>query len=492
MPTKRVFKIIRGLALIVSLFLMIPTSAYSSSYLGFGRLKEQNPVDGKDIGNGQCLLFLGPYGDFLADNEYLLLLGDEDVEDGFDAEVFGDFEIDRNGRIRSFPDDEAVRGFFQQFVEEQVGDPDLDVEIQKVNVKVKRKLRRGDEVIRCRVRIKVGLFDGDDLVDTVLVKYRGTGLNFAGFQGEFQDENASSQPKSTLALAQEESSCPFPNLTPDTQFCEPRTCLLDFAGFQWWTNYQFDRHNGYYYNGGLRTVFSPRNAFVDSEGLHLRIKKDNVGGGLEWTGSEVVAVRNADGTPASLGFGTYLVNLKLKSAASWNELDRNVAVGLFTYQKDKSGDDKNPYRELDLAEISRWGHVAGTACNNVDPRLCEGNSQFALQLWNAKSENLHRYTIDGSVSEITLVMVWSGANQPVTFRQYNGGFNLDNLPANPDNEFTTSADQNPFVPDSECERFHMNFWLGNFGESKNGKNPGPSNNQDQEVVITNFQYRPVN
>jgi hypothetical protein len=62
-------------------------------------------------------------------------------------------------------------------------------------------------------------------------------------------------------------------------------------------------------------------------------------------------------------------------------MDPTVAFGAFTYERDGTGDTKNPNRELDLAEISRWGRRDNAACR-IDPQaLCEGNSQFALQLW---------------------------------------------------------------------------------------------------------------
>lgn len=106
--------------------------------------------------------------------------------------------------------------------------------------------------------------------------------------------------------------------------------------------------------------------------------------------------------------------------------------------------------------------------------------------------NVHRYTITDNVQEITLVMEWTVANQPVIFKHYNGRFTLETLPGSPDNIFTTTPDQNRFMPDSDCQRFHMNFWMANFGKAVNALNPGPSNGQPQDVVITNFQYQPIN
>jgi hypothetical protein len=66
-------------------------------------------------------------------------------------------------------------------------------------------------------------------------------------------------------------------------------------------------------------------------------------------------------------------------------------------------------------------------------------------------------------------MQWLAPNQPVTFKQYNGAFTLATLPGTPaDNQWTTSANQNPFIPASDCQNFHLNFWMGDFSQAVNG------------------------
>lgn len=284
-------------------------------------------------------------------------------------------------------------------------------------------------------------------------------------------------------------NCTPPNLKLDVnvnrKYCGTDDCLIQFAGYWWWTNYQYTGPPNWFWNQGQ--AWSPRNAFVDSEGLHLRVRKDDLGGGIDWMASEVVAVFKSDKkTLASTGYGTYLVSARIKSAPSWDKLDKNVAFGLFTFQNDKSGPSQNPYREIDLAEISRWGTPP---CSNVsDKRLCIGNAQFAVQEWDKLQSNVQRYSIADGVKEITLVMKWTAAKKPVSFAQYNGIYTLDNLPASPNNKYTTTAEQNNFIPDDACQLFHMNLWMGNYGQGD--KHPGPSNNVEQEVVVTNFQYRP--
>jgi len=188
-----------------------------------------------------------------------------------------------------------------------------------------------------------------------------------------------------------------------------------------------------------------------------------------------------------MSYGTYLVTATIKTAASWAEMDTNVAFGVFTYERDQTGTSDNPGRELDLAEISRWGNYGG-GCRISPPVLCPGNAQFTVQKWDANPKNLHRYTIAPGVQTVTLVMQWTGANQPVTFSQYAGAYTLDTLPATPAYTWTTTPEQNPFIPASGCQQFHLNLWMGDFTDASGGYNPPPS--AVQEVVVSNFQYRP--
>ena len=95
-------------------------------------------------------------------------------------------------------------------------------------------------------------------------------------------------------------------------------------------------------------------------------------------------------------------------------------------------------------------------------------------------------------------MSWHDANKPVTFKQYDGSYDLSSLSSPsappPNNEWTTSgADnepkegQNPYVPATNCERFHLNLWMGNYPDAVDNFNPPPAS-LPQEVVVTNFQF----
>lgn len=328
----------------------------------------------------------------------------------------------------------------------------------------------------------------------------GSAATFAGAQAQSFPETA---PCPTSQLA------PF-KLAPLPQYCPTANCLVPFANYQWWTAYTFNNQEGFY-NGGLGTAFAPAHVYVAPDGLHLKVNNDvNLGGPPnQWTGAEAVLMFNRDNSEANLGYGDYLVTAKLITATSWAALDPNVALGMFTYERygpynpntdphyQPRGGSNNPWREIDLAEISRWGwdHKNPPNCpfggnngnfpNNI---LCTGNAQFALQsvpIGGAQMVQRYQISKDYEYKTITLVMKWHGASQPVVFEEYHGAYTLEFLPA-PAFTWTTPASLNQFVPGvadpASCQRFHLNFWFGNYPN-----HPPPSS--PQEAVITNFQFR---
>ena len=266
--------------------------------------------------------------------------------------------------------------------------------------------------------------------------------------------------------------------------------------------YHFNTQTGYY-NGGLRTIFPPNNVSLGTDGfLHLKVaEQDNCRdgtGSIVWCRAEAVVMffDDANGKQANLGYGDYLVEAKLVSPplATWADYDPNVAFGVFTYERPMSGTDNNPNREIDLAEVSRWGwdHSGPvTKCpyyGKYDGKfnlqeLCNGNAQFALQDYRLKAGMVKRYVV-GPTKEITLIMRWRAGK--VTFEEYNvGGLTLKGSLPNPDYIWETpndsrepTKDLSAFVPtdtrpggELSCQRFHINVWLGNFPQSKNGLNP---------------------
>jgi len=310
-----------------------------------------------------------------------------------------------------------------------------------------------------------------------------------------------------LALAQ---SCPTERLAPfglaPDSHCNGNGCLVSFKNYEWWTAFTFNRSEGFY-NGGLGTIFAPEHFTVNGDGsMMLKMAKD-WNNNREWAGAEAVLMFKGTGTqtPANLGYGDYLVAASFTSPpqADWSSLDPNVAFGLFTFERPATGTSYNPAREIDLAEISRWGwnHVGtcpfrGTQNQFQRSILCTGNAQFALQDFTRKAGMVQRYSIPAGPKDITLVMKWRA--EQVTFLEYNqGGLTLATLPGTPDNQWTTpnsgSTDLSNFVPNQAgCQRFHINLWLGNYeGKAPYAPHDGPTNNADVSVVVKDFEFNPA-
>ena len=81
------YHIIGSLVLLLFFVLTLSTNVHSSSFHGTGKLKELNPVDGRDKDRGHCLFYTGPHGDFLQEGEFLLFLIDDEHEDGVELEL---------------------------------------------------------------------------------------------------------------------------------------------------------------------------------------------------------------------------------------------------------------------------------------------------------------------------------------------------------------------------------------------------------------------
>jgi hypothetical protein len=326
----------------------------------------------------------------------------------------------------------------------------------------------------------------------------------------------------------------------------PNGCLVSFKNYQWWTSYVYNPSGGYYYNHGLQTIFAPEHAFVDAQGLHLVANNDiDLGGGKVWSGAEAVLMFDSDTNEVNLGYGDYLVTANSPAGTFWNTMDPNIAVGMFTYERYGSspfptfGGPDNPNREIDLAEISRWGwdHNPNNDPNDTCPYiplknngefiqrvLCGGSAQFATQLVPKSEISVQRYDTGSNISQITLVMQWR--HDKVTFLKFNGAYTLDTLPTpgtgetwtkkgevrkgtqpvytdnsfkvpTPDElarfipnpkEVKPNPKDTPTKPPQSCARFHLNLWFGNFPMAVNEVNPPPTSRQ--EVIITNFEYKP--
>lgn len=251
--------------------------------------------------------------------------------------------------------------------------------------------------------------------------------------------------------------------------------MLEFAGCYWWTNYPFNISNsGYWF---INQQWDPRGAYVDAEGLHLKMKQSQLPNGpSQWSSVSLVLwgyTANNPNTATHIptrsypGFGRYLIAAETPNG-TFDQLSNQCCFGAFTYQFEADNTITNSHRELDMLECSRW----------YNPKMST-NAQFTLQPWENDTNNVHRISIDSSKSQITLLMDWQDENTAVTFNLYYGLYTFSNLPATPDITWTTAANQNQFIPNEGCQTVHLNLW-----RQPQGKYPA----SDQEVIIKNFQY----
>lgn len=257
--------------------------------------------------------------------------------------------------------------------------------------------------------------------------------------------------------------------------------MLEFDGYYWWTNYPFGISNtGYWFNN---QQWDPRCAFVDADGLHLQMKQTLLPNAphKQWSSVELVLWGETINNPNTLtnipertypGYGRYLVAAESVSGM-FNDIANNCCFGVFTYQFQADNSIINSHRELDMIELSRWGKIN-------DPT----NAQFTLQPWEATPQNVHRVALNTEKSKITIVMDWQDENAPVVFSIYYGVYTLKTLPTKPDITWTTTSNQNKFIPNEGCQTVHFNLWR----QPPNVVYP----QENQEVIIKKFEYQKKN
>ncbi len=183
---------------------------------------------------------------------------------------------------------------------------------------------------------------------------------------------------------------------------------------------------------------SESDVWVDQAGsLHLRI----VGRDGRWYCSEVIL-------DDSLGYGQYSCVIE----SPVDSLDPQAVLGFFTW--DEAAPAAN-YHEIEI-ELSRWGELAND------------NAQYVVQPSDTEG-NLHRFML--ATSEPTLHRFrWCWDR--IEFASLLGNQLL--------HAWTYEGADNP-VPGTES--FRLNSWL--YGGAP------PLNGHDAEVVISDFQYYPV-
>jgi hypothetical protein len=189
-------------------------------------------------------------------------------------------------------------------------------------------------------------------------------------------------------------------------------------------------------------LFSASNVRRTDDGaLHLSITKS----GRTWSCAEVILDH-------ALGYGTY----EWTVSGPVDQLDRNVVLGLFTWEDAPSSSPTN--REIDI-ELARWG-------SSTDPT----NAQYVVQPYDNPG-NLQRFAVPAATS-VTLRFTWS-PGQVVA----GGSARLSDGSTVQLQSWTNTG---PDVPTPANERVHMNLWL------YDGK--APSDSKPVDITLTDFTY----
>lgn len=264
------------------------------------------------------------------------------------------------------------------------------------------------------------------------------------------------------------STLPLPSINSNSlSYCtgngQANTCLLNWGGYDWWTNYHWSQNSGIWV-GGQNQIYDPNNIWADSAGLHLKVQQGTYGGKNLWASAEAVLYQE-------LGYGKFVFTVT--GLAAWMAANEsNLVFGAFTFQPTANSNTKNQYIEVDALEVSRWGNPSGNDA---------GTAQFVVQPYDATPDNRHIIQLDPTKCDpLTIEMEWSGAGVAVTYNAYYGAYNTGSLPATPDITWITPASVLPYVPQTDGELFHFNFWQ--FGGQ------GPSDANAHELVITDFEF----
>lgn len=196
--------------------------------------------------------------------------------------------------------------------------------------------------------------------------------------------------------------------------------------------------------------FSNTNVWVDKQGqLHLKITRRNG----RWYCAQITSEK-------FFGYGKYIFYLKGRI----DQLDKNVVVGLFTWDKDAH---ESHYCEIDI-EFARWG------------QLINDNAQFVVQPSGNRPENKHRFNIQLKGKYSTHSFNWKG--KEVFFQSFHDHYLV---PPN-NNHVIKSWDYNTSenILESENVKVKINLWLF--------KGMPPSDNREIEIIIKKFEFVPQN
>lgn len=215
---------------------------------------------------------------------------------------------------------------------------------------------------------------------------------------------------------------------------------IQFAGYNWYVKDSHEKRTG---PGTNYFSSNKENVWVDSLGrLHLRIVQRND----NWYCPEIQLMK-------SLGYGKYTFTLD----ALPQELDKDVVIGLFTYDH---ADSIHHHNEVDI-EVSKWGNKENM------------NAQFVMQPFEEKA---HRFNTDlTKPTTFSFEIYKSKIRFSASLKSDTSSLAKTQKPVK-----HTFRLKHPFHP--VAEKVCMNVWLFKAIE--------PASLKPFEVIITNFQFTP--
>ncbi len=191
---------------------------------------------------------------------------------------------------------------------------------------------------------------------------------------------------------------------------------------------------------------------VDAAGLHLALSRtDN-----KWLGAELISEE-------SMGYGQY----EFRCLAGADFIDTNAVLGIFLF--DPSAHD--PFRELDIIEISKW-------CDPANP----ANAQFVVQPYTV-ADNISRFSLDLDEVEnaFTIRLDWEpGAAHFAMFQGHHDGTPPPNTLIH---QWMRTGEA---IPDHGDERIRLNFYFADCdGDGLASPSPGA---QDMSFTVTDFRF----
>jgi hypothetical protein len=134
----------------------------------------------------------------------------------------------------------------------------------------------------------------------------------------------------------------------------------------------------------------------------------------KWYSTEVIS-------DLSFGYGTYVFYLGSRG----DTLDKEITLGLFTWDDNQDAGQINQYREIDF-EFSRW----------EDPN--NNDFQFVVQPYNYTAANIYRFNINNNV-DINTVNYFTWSANSIKFTSAYGSI----YPANPSDIINTWTHYGP-------------------------------------------------